>query len=85
MTFVVDLQHLLFGKERSLDILKLESAANLELLTQNCDGSIGFDQADEGGFADGDRQFLLVPATVSGQLSYSQPASGLSVRQDIHI
>jgi len=55
MTFVVDLQHLLFGKERSLDILKLESAANLELLTQNCDGSIGFDQADEGGFADGDR------------------------------
>ena len=74
---MVDLQELLFGEDRSLDILKLESAADLELLTQNRHGSIGLDQADEGDFADRYRMFLLVQAAVSRQLAqlFASPVS----------
>jgi hypothetical protein len=65
-TFVIDLQDLLFGVERGLDILELESAAHLDLLTQNRNGSVGLDPADERNLSDRNGQWLLGQATVSG-------------------
>ena len=50
----------MFGVERHLDILKLESARNLELLTEQVDGPVGLDQADERDLADRNGMFLLV-------------------------
>ena len=44
---MVDLQDLLFGVKDHLDILKLEPARNLEFLTEQVDGPVGFNQADE--------------------------------------
>ena len=49
---MVDLQDLLFGVKDHLDILKLEPARNLEFLTEQVDGPVGLDQADERNLAD---------------------------------
>ena len=55
---MVELQTLLLGVNRHLDILKSEPFSNRILLAQEIDRAIGGDQANEGDLANRQREFL---------------------------